>query len=76
VETHGVDPRVLLPATIGRKIEVTSVGCRLPEQMAGLRDALVASGRQGLVFLQFWRELSNRTGMFDCQASAVLGYND
>jgi hypothetical protein len=69
VETHGVDPRVHQPATIGRKIEVTSVGCRLPEQMAGLRDAFVASGRQGLVFL-------NRTGMFDCQASALLGYND
>ena len=43
METHGVDPRVSQPATIGRKIEVSSVGCRLPEQMAGLRDVLVAS---------------------------------
>jgi hypothetical protein len=42
--------------------------------MAGLRDALVASGRQGLVFHQFQRELSDRTRVLNYETSAVLSY--
>ena len=46
---------------------------RLPVQMPGCCDDIVVSSRPVLIFDQFQGKLPDRTRMFDCQASTVLG---